>query len=174
MPDVKGSLYTDIQKLVKTLDKYAALIGEERKKFLEYAAVPIVNAAQSRAPQGIKVHYRYNTAKVNKKIRAPKGMGQIAAKYLPGNLKKSIGVLRLRKTQNVYVGPKMAKGQKSGTFGGARTDAYYAAWIEYGAAGHRAQPFMRPALPAARGAVIKRLDNSIKLLTKKYAAANGL
>lgn len=158
---MKGpAVYIDKQvaKIAKELEAYAALQKKERQKYLMYAAIPFVEAAQRLAPVGVKIHYRYDG-------------GRRVAKYLPGNLRGAVQVLRFRRSESVFVGPKVSKsGKGGGTFGGRRFDAYYAHFVEFGTKNRRARPFMRPAYAVAAPAVRKRIELALKQIHKKFTA----
>lgn len=157
---MKGpAVYIDKQvaKIAKELESYAALQKKERQKYLMYAAIPFVEAAQRLAPVGVKIHYRYDG-------------GRRVAKYLPGNLRGAVNALRFRRSEAVFVGPKLAKGQGSGTFGGRRFDAYYAGMVEYGTRYRHKTPFMRPAFEIGQAQVRKRIELALKQIHKKFTA----
>ena len=160
----------EIENAVKVLDQLGKAAEAERRKILEYAAIPLVDEIQRRAPASLKPHYRYDTPKASGKFRAPKGMGRVAAKYVPGNLRRSFRILPLRRTRDVIIGPKYGKG--GGTFGGARADGYYAAFVEYGTVRMPARPFLRPSVAIAGKAVVKRIELGYKVMVKKFLREN--
>jgi HK97 gp10 family phage protein len=144
-------------QIVRNLERYASELKKEKKKFLAYAAVPLVEAAKSKAPVGSEIHYRYNR-------------GEIVAAYHPGNLKRSLQVLDLKRSQDVFVGPKVNKGSSKGEFKGRRVDAYYAHMVEFGTSKMAARPFMRPAWMATESQVKKRVELALRAFTAKYKA----
>ncbi len=152
----------EIAKISKKLDGIPALLREDRKKILSYAAIPLADAAQRNAPTGTKIHRTYSG-------------GKVVGTYHPGNLKKSAKILtKLKKSPDVFVGPEVLRGG-SGTFGkGKRVNAYYAHMVEYGTVHSSARPFMRPALSSAGGQVMKRMENGFRLLVKKYVTNNSV
>jgi len=157
------SLNSQMRIISENMQRYLRAFqdSEKRKQILEYAAKPIIQAAQQKAPKGAAVHYRY--AKQSR--RSPKGSGRIVATYHPGNLKGSVQILKkLRRSKNVYVGPVVRKGK---VFGKSISDGYYAHMVEYGTSNQSAQPFMRPAYESARGAVLRRLELAIMQLHNK-------
>ncbi len=164
---------SEVNQIVARLQRYSRDMGRDLKPLLEYAAIPIQRRAQAQAPTGSREHFRYNTPKVLGNVRAPKGMGRVVARYKPGNLKRSVVVLRkLKRVRNaVLIGPNVSKG--GGTFGGARTQGYYAHWMEFGAQGRAARPFMRPAFEASKGQVLKRLELGLRLRHQKFAKTTG-
>lgn len=154
-------LQAQINELNKRMEGLAKEYRVHMQKMLGYAALPIVNAAASRAPRSGKTHYYY---KNNKK----------QAKFSPGHLAKSVQVLkRLKKDPNVvFVGPYVS-GKISGTYGGARFNAYYAHMVEFGTKNQSAQPFMRPALDIGGPQAKKRLELIARFYLKKYEQRHG-
>jgi HK97 gp10 family phage protein len=150
----RAAMKREAADIVRRLEGYAKELNREKKGMLREAAKPLVMAARNNAPVGTKVHYRYS-------------QGAVVAEYYPGNLKRSVRVLDLKKSPDVFVGPKVTKGSK-GTFKGARTDAYYAHMVEYGTSNTPAQPFMRPAWSATEGEVKRRVELALRQFTARY------
>lgn len=182
----------DIRRLIKTLYQISTDAKGDTKRILEIGSRPIVTAARAAAPVGAHVHFRYNTPKLTKKLRAPNGMGVIVATYRPGNLRDSIKAIFFRRAANsVFIGPVVSRKPKGtfgpdlpftydgGSFASTRTDGFYAAWNEFGApeAGISPNPFMRPAAASAGGTatkiVVNELEKSIQRFAKKYAQIRG-
>ena len=161
----------ELNHLIKQLRKVSDTAKKQSQKAFKDAAGPLVAAIKARAPQSEKAHHRYKTSKLSKSIRAPKGQGNIVATYQPGNLQRSFKTLTFRQSAAVFVGAKLAKGNNNGTFAGARTDGYYAHWVEFGAPGQNiaASPFVRPAVDAA-GDLVLRIAS--ELLKKDIEALN--
>jgi HK97 gp10 family phage protein len=150
----RAAMRAESAAIVRRLDGYAKELSRVKKGMLRDAAKPLVMAARNNAPVGVRVHYRYN-------------QGAVVAEYYPGNLKRSLQILDLKKSPDVFVGPKVAKGSK-GTFKGRRTDAYYAHMVEYGTSQAPAQPFMRPAWSATEGEVRRRVEVALRQFTARY------
>jgi HK97 gp10 family phage protein len=133
----------------------------QMRQMLTYAAKPIVYAAARKAAKSKRTHYYFKD-------------GKKQAKFTPGHLAKSVQVLKgLRKDQAaVYIGPYIS-GKISGTYGGARSNAYYAHFVEFGTRKQRAQPFMRPALDIGGPQAIHRLELIAKLYLKQYERRYG-
>lgn len=152
---------TNTQSEVSELMRKLRAVSDNAKKksqtVFKEAAGPLVSAIRARAPMSEKAHSRYSTPKASGRIRAPHGQGRIVATYNPGNLARSFKTLTFRQSAAVFVGAKLAKNNNTGLFSGARTDGYYAHWMEYGApgAGIPAQPFVRPAVDASGGLVLR-------------------
>ncbi len=159
-----------VSAAVKTLDKLAVNFEQERRKMLEYAAAPMVSAMEAGAPTGTKIHIRYPRSRGG---RAKSGEGVRVAKYYPGNLRKSFGILDLKRSEAVIVGAKLAKSGTKGTFGKGRFDAYYLHWVEYGTKNMAARPFVRPAIVSASPAVIRRMQVAVNWFTVKFARQNA-
>lgn len=128
------------------------------QKELAKAGNIVVVAAQSLAPQSDGPHARYNTTKIRKSWRAPKGLGEVAAIYEPGNLRRSIQVLPRYSGRNwLLIGPRLHKGKTSGRFSGRRVDAYYAGMVHNGTVFQTAQPFMEDAAKSVGDLVVAQL-----------------
>lgn len=155
-----------VNAAVKTLEKLTYNFEREQRNILEYAAQPMVNAMQAGAPTGTKIHYRYAKRMGG---RSKRGEGQRVATYTPGNLRRSFRVLDLKRTNDVIVGAKLAKRAAKGTFGGAKSDAYYLHWVEYGTKNMPARPFVRPAIISASPAVIRRVQRGCDWFAAKFA-----
>lgn len=141
------NLDREIGALAKLLESLPAHIDlQMRKEILEESAVPMLAAAKSLAPRSKRAHYMYATGhKLNKKLKAPKGQGKIAAVFNPGNLSESIQVLKhgpFRKSVNVHIGPRYPR--RAGKTSRLKV-APYAHMVEFGTSKQRAQPYMRPA-----------------------------
>lgn len=159
---------SDIGQIVQNLQRYANSLGRNLDKFLDYAAVPVREIAQSRAPVGSRPHKRYEKVRSDGR-RAGKGSGRVVATYNPGNLRGSVRTLRFRRAVNtVFVGPKVAKGGSKGTFGPRRPDAYYAHMVERGTVNTPAKPFMLPAAQQGLPLAYKRLETACRLYTQKF------
>lgn len=131
------------------------------------------SAAESAAPKGSRVHKRYSTAKVNKSMRAPKGMGTVVATYSPGNLARSMQVLKLRRTKSaVYVGANLARGGAKGNFGGMRTDGYYLHMVEWGTNKWGGKPFFMATWNRSRPRVLKIMLDQFTLIAQRFNADN--
>lgn len=155
------SLQQDIDKAIATLNKLPRVVADNRKRISEEGARVIVSALGLAAPRSEKTHYRYATDKVNKSMRAPKGMGNKVATYEPGNLENSIRMLNLSKVKTgTYVGARLAKGNTTGTFGTSRFDGYYAGMVVGGTRHSAPNDFWWPAVekatPAALGIMLRQ------------------
>lgn len=153
-----------VSAAVATLDKFARGLDSERKKMLEYAAIPMVEELQRRAPVGSRIHTSY---------KSKKSGGGKQGRYYPGNLRKSFRILDLRKSQAVIVGAKLTRGGR-GNFGLGRFNAYYLHWVEYGTVNMAARPFVRPSIVSAGPHVVRRITNAARLYAEKFARQNDV
>ena len=158
----------EINDLISTLRKISAGAKKESQTAFKKAAVPLISEIQARAPVSEKPHSRYSTPKAAGKIRAPKGQGRIIATYYPGNLRRSFRTLTFRRSSAVFVGPKLAKQNNQGEFMGARADGYYAHMVEFGTMHNPAQPFVRPAVDSASGAVLNIASEHLVKYIESY------
>jgi HK97 gp10 family phage protein len=159
-----------VDQVIKTLEKLpVALRDDVRKKILRTAAKPLIAAARANVKDSSGIHKRYPKL-VGKK--AGKGKGKPLATYTPGNLRRSIGIIALKKTTNIYVGPRVKK-DASGVYSGGRYDGYYAHIVELGGKHFDKKPFMRPAYEATKDTVIKLIADGCRKAVDKYAKENG-
>lgn len=139
-------MQAEVTALVKKLES----VGEHGRKAsrdaFRQAGGLLVSAIQGRAPVSDRPHYRYAPSGSR---RAKKGSGKRLATYVPGNLKRSFKILTFRRSEAVFVGPKLAKGNAVGRFVGARTDAYYAGMVEAGTRRMSGRYFVSQAEAAA-------------------------
>lgn len=155
----------------------ASLDDRTLKDVLIYAAQPLVEKASRSAPVSRKLHYRYNTPKLVRKLRAPNGKGVRVATYGPGNLGRSIQSLSFRRMKrSILVGPKLGRQKPSkGKFvSRARVDGWYAHFVEAGTKKQRAQGFLKAAAGSTRQIVVKRLGTSLEQLLQRRATQLGL
>lgn len=154
---------TGLREAVENLRKVLPYLVEEQRKILEYAAVPMVEAVQRLAPVSNRVHYRYKKT----------GSGTAKIAYHPGNLRNSVRILDLRRTRDVFVGPKIAKGGRGRRYGvGNAVDAYYAHMVEFGTSKNRARPFMRPGFLAGAPHTLRRLELAYRQRVAQLARRN--
>lgn len=168
----------EVRLAVKKLNSLLLTVDvRTRRKVLRRAARPMVQAARNNVPVSSAPHFRYGSSgKLAANIRAPKGKGKKIAKYVPGNLKKSIKVLTFRRDRTgVYVGPKLAK-RRSGfkTYGATSgtVDGYYAHIVEFGSRFQPARGYMRKAFSQTKGQVVKNVEFGIAAEVKKFINRN--
>lgn len=158
------NLQTEMGRMIKILYEVSPTAKRESRQALLEGARILVRAAKEKAPVGDRIHkmYRY---------------GEVVATYYPRNLRNSIRTLSLRRSQAVFVGPVLAKGEHGGTYKGNRADGYYAHMVEFGTVDQPPQPFMRPtasdfgqrAIEKANRALARKINN----WAKRYAIARG-
>lgn len=159
----------EVKKINDNLNGLLALFDKKGKQeILKPAADILVDAARENVPESDETHYRYSTAKLAKGIRAPKGKGNVVGVYHPGNLRKAIRRLLFRKSDAVWVGPKVSKG-RFGEFGkGNRVDGYYAHWMEFGSAHFAGTSYMRRAYNAKKGLIKAKIAQGVKSKIVRY------
>lgn len=159
-----------VDKLIKTLDKLPPAIRDDvRKKTLRKAAQPLIDAARANIKDSTGNHNRYDSKKGK---RSAKGQGKIIATYTPGNLRRSIGIIPLRKTPNIYVGPRTKK-SPSGTYSGSRYDGWYGVFLEYGTRRMSKRPFLRPAYEATKNIVLNLIAKGCQAALDKFSKEHG-
>jgi HK97 gp10 family phage protein len=104
-----------------------------------------------------------NNAPVSKKPHK----GRSGNVYMPGNLRESIQVKALRKTTDLFVGPRTKSSATASVFGikidrqKTSADGYYAHWVEYdvfyGTKKREGSAFMRRALNSVRQQVVNQI-----------------
>ena len=152
----------NLKKLGKEFDK------KGQQKILRSGALVIKKAVKAASPKSKKTHFRYNSAKLDKSKRAAKGSGQVEASYEPGNFERSISTMTFRKSSAVFVGPKIAKGNKNGHFSGNRVDGYYAHMVEIGTVNYSGKHPIRTGYEASKGLSIKAIENKGKKVVRKF------
>lgn len=169
---MSNSTQQEVAQLIGELREISKKAKSDTSRILKVSAKPLVNALFIAAPHGKKVHKRYSTVKLSKKIRAGRGKGTVVATYAPGNLAASFAVLALKKQDyRVTVGAKLAKGSAKGDFGPhGRTDGYYAHMIEKGTRNMTARPFIGPTWARMKEPtkilIVNNLKKKIKRLKK--------
>jgi hypothetical protein len=108
----------DIKNLVNELKTWSENLQLDSRKILKPAGEVVAQEIQRKTPVSRRRHYRYAD-------------GDRVATYYPGNLRRSIRDLDLRRTNAVFIGPKL--GSSKGTFSGARVDGWYAQIVDRGA-----------------------------------------
>jgi hypothetical protein len=153
--NVSVGINKQVDDVMRNLEKVLIDYSEkDRKKITRKAAQKIATAA--RAAPGFKDSKRphYRIARGDNKIT-----------YNPGNLRKSLKVISLRKSNDAFVGPQFAK-KASREYGGAGqpVDGYYAAML-YGSGAAFISRVLVPALkrggPAAQKVLIKESEKAI-------------
>lgn len=160
---------SEMNALFGQFERLGKVYKENLKRVAALGGVYFASTAESAAPKGSKTHRRYSTAKVNKSMRAPKGMGTVVATYTAGNLSRSMRVLDLKKTVNgVYVGAKLARGSAKGTFSGMKADGYYVGMVEKGTKIWAGKPFFKAAFQRSKNTIIKIMTREFERIAEKF------
>ena len=156
-----GEINREIDAWIKKVEGSVSDFNKrDRRKILVRAAKPVVKTARRLAPKSAKPHYRKDGTK--------------RIKYNPGNLKRSIKRLPLRKSRDAFVGPQFAK-KKVAEYGGPGqpTDAYYAAMI-YGSAAAFNRKVLTPALSQSAPAIRSEVSTASLAAIKSRARNRGI
>ncbi len=167
---------TEIEAVLRKLMAFSKNIEADRKRIFTLGGAYFAATVEAAAPVGKKVHKRYSTAKVNRAIRAPKGMGNVVATYYPGNLARSIRVLDLRRAKYaVYVGARLQKGSATGQFSGTRVDGYYMGMVEEGTKNWpEGRPFFYAAWDRSKARIESIMINEFLRTIEKFKKESGL
>lgn len=161
---------------MKFKDLIKDMKGSQLKRILNQAAEPIVQIARAKAPRSKRTHYRYNTPKLVRKLRAPNGTGVVVAAYTPGNTKRAIQKLVLRRLSKsaVLIGPKIAKNDPDGRFSSnEKVDGFYARFTDQGTKKQRAQGYMKAAAVAGRPVALKIFEQKLSAALKRKLKQQG-
>lgn len=149
------------------------------RREIAQAAVPIVvPAIQNASPVSKKEHKRYNTPKLVNRLRAPKGMGRVAATYLPGNLRNAVIDLATRrkkyaKAPVVVIAPLYSRSKAKVVGKGKSVDAYYAHMVYGSAAAYQKKVLIAGLNVAGTPASGAMIDQALSVL-KDEKAKTGL
>lgn len=138
---------------------------KERLRLIKKAARPMVLAAKANTAIAEKEVLYYDTPKLNRRKRAPKGKGKVRLRIAPGTARKSINARAIRKTDSVKVGPRIGRGKNA---------ANYYNFLEFdvlnvdGTVRKGAAP-MRKALNATKNQVIENIVKASAEVVERYA-----
>lgn len=168
-PKVTADLAGKDEFTAKIVKMFKEIRRWELRQEIAAAAAPIVVEAarkQARASfSNTKIHYTYNTPKLSRRLKAPKGKGRKTGTYYPGNLERSIleiGERRSRykkKTYKVIIGPYYrgrgpGAGKAKDIFNSmSKINGYYAHMV-YGSAVAFRNRIMVPAFNNVKGQVL--------------------
>lgn len=145
---MEAGLQSDLNGLIRKLQGIEAAVKKDIKGDLKEASSAIVAAIKERAPIGTRKH------------------GRKGVVYLPGNLRKSIQVLPLRRTKNaVIIGPRAR---------GGTPDGFYARFLEFGTQKMTARPFIEPAVDASLPIAQKFALELLRRRVERYAQQNAV
>ena len=172
-----SQLNIDIKELRKRVKLVGARVEKDKKVILTKAATPVVVAAKSiLSSSGLKI------PGIARKVEGFKGAvsatysgGKIRGRYFPGNLEKSLRILNLKKTENVFIGPKINRKQGAGTFGKSesRANAFYAQMV-FGSALAFGKKITQRALQVASPQAISIIDREVTKSVGSEAKKQGL
>ena len=158
---IDARLQAELNQVISRLKKLEPGVRKGAQKDLEEASKILVSAVKGKTPVGDKVHKRYPRRKGKK---AAKGAGQVVATYRPGNLQRSIRTLKFRRSEAVFVGPKL---------GGKAADGYYAHFVEDGTKFQTSQKFVAAAVASAGSQTLKAASALIARRIDAIARQNG-
>lgn len=139
--------------LIRKLQRIEGVITKDTTGIFKDASRIIISAIKGRAPMSDRAHKRYSN-------------GNVVATYKPGNLRRSIQVLPLRRVKRaVVIGPRAR---------GGTPDGYYARFLEFGTVKMSKIPFVGPAVEASYGIAQKFTLELLKRRIEKYAEQNGV
>ena len=145
----RNNQLSDIARIFDELNKEFAncyVPNNIQREILQEAAAIGVTYARQEAPVAEESVKIYNTAKVSKKFRAPKGKGTVRKIIRPGNLPKNI---------KVYTHGKFKKINSAVFYGPKYPQAAYAHILEFGSKFIKGDfSFMKPAFQKAKGPML--------------------
>ena len=151
----------ELQVATERLQRFAKEFPRATRAALGRAGRIVRDEIRDRTPESKKPHSRYSTPKAFNALRAPKGTGRIVKTYQPGNLKNSIDVLSFRRSEAVFVGPRM--GRRSVGF-----DGYYAGWIEKGTKHIKPWHFIRDGAAASGPWALERIEKDLARIVQRH------
>jgi len=173
--DVQG-----IQAVAAAFEHVSARFSNpDTRRQIAQAAVPIVvPAIQGATPMSKKEHKRYDTPKLVNRIRAPKGLGRVAATYLPGNLKAATIDLATRrrkfaKSSVVVIAPLYSRSKAKIVGKGKSVDAYYAHMV-YGSAEAYQKKVLIAGLSLASSSALGAMINKAEKILADEKLKTGL
>ena len=156
---IANKILDDVDKIIRNLKKVSKTFDRKgQRKLLRPGAVVIQKAIKAASPFGGDTSYRYQTSKIDKDKRAPKGSGNVVAALDPGNFQRSIRLLFFTRSSGIFVGPKVAKGNRTGVFSGSRVDGYTAHWTEYGTVNYQGKHPIRNGYESSKGAALVAIN----------------
>jgi len=146
---------------IKDFDK------KDRRKILTKAALPVTRTAR----KVIRKKYKHKESSRRKHYRNSNGQ---RFTYTPGNLRRSLKRIPLRRTPDAFIGPTWGKGRGTRYGGvGQPTDGYYAAaWA--GNSKKFKSIVLAPAANQERAKVVTIVKNAAIAAIVKHAALRGI
>jgi HK97 gp10 family phage protein len=160
---IDARLQAELNQVISRLKKLEPGVRKGAQKDLEEASKILVAAVKGKTPIGDKIHKRYSRLRPGQK-KAAKDQGKVIARYKPGNLQRSIKTLKFRRSEAVFVGPKL---------GGKASDGYYAHFVEDGTKFQTSQKFVAAAVASAGSQTLKAASALIARRIDAIARQNG-
>ena len=158
---IDAQLQADLNAVITRLRKIEPYIRKSGQADLAEASKGLVQAVKAAAPVGSKPHKRYPKLKGQK---AARGSGKVLATYKPGNLKRSMRIMKFRRSPSVFVGAKL----------GLKTaDGYYGRWVDEGTPKMAGKNFFKPAVNSAGPQTLRTASQLIAKRIQSYGRTNG-
>jgi len=136
---------------------------------------PAVQPGKIRTIKGKRVVSAiYNTPKLVGKIRAPRGQGVVRSFILPGNLKRSVQVLNLKRTASTFIGPRVTRRTRKYFGRSEKTASGFYAQMLFGSAIAFRKRVMESALSSTSSRVIRLISIKAKKIIDTEAKRQGL
>ena len=147
---IANNIQEDINDLVRKLRLVSDRAKTDSRSAFREAAKPLVAAIRAKAP-------------VSKENHTMRGV-----EYRSGNLKRSIAAFTWKRSDAIFIGPRMTRNRD----GGKMPDGWYAHLMEfeYGLGGKRPQPFIRPAAAQHGPAALQLATRTLAKKIDKYYA----
>tara|TARA_R110000824_G_scaffold5803_2_gene26718 strand:- start:782 stop:1327 length:546 start_codon:yes stop_codon:yes gene_type:complete len=151
---------------------------QDKKKLIKEVILPsakiVRKTMREAAPklEGAPSFNVYRTPKISGKMKAPKGMGVIYAKIKPGQLKKSVGIIRTsatRKYPALNIGPRY----KKGVWVNPEKGGWYMHMVQFGTPTTIAKPFVLQSFIAVESLVKRLLENDTLKMLKRMVRKHG-
>lgn len=151
----KGSLggnvsgaYVSVEEVEREIKKLArTLTTKELKRITGKAVGILISTARQMAPVSKRARPRYRYLH-----------GKRVATYYSGNLRRSIGILKLKRSPYTWVGHRKDQEGTGGEMRGGRVDGYYGHMVEW----KFNKPHIQPAWEATKQIVYSRIASEIK------------
>lgn len=163
MMNFQRDINREVNQIVKKLDKLPEQFTKRRRNILLRKASKIfVSTVQANVPISDRPHKRYNQD------------GKVVATYLPKNLYNSIQSMKFRKSDAVFVGPKITR-KKLSVYGASTktTDPYYAWMVENGTKHIAPRSYMRKGFESGKFLALHALREGVERIVKQYERKYG-
>ena len=157
-----AQMQADLNAIINRLNRLEPFVRKNGQADMVEAAKFLAAAVKGRTPVGTKAHKRY--PKLGGRKKAAKGSGKVLATYRPGNLRRSMQVLKFRRSAAAFVGAKL---------GNKTADGYYAHMVERGTNTQNPQYYFKAAVSAAGTATLRIATQLIQRRISSFAKTNG-